>query len=420
MDKRVYRIWLSLACTPGSTTFKSLLEGFSSAEEIYMADADRIAARITSKSKDYPRLLNKDLARAEQIDYFCQTKGVGIISYFDRGYPAMLKNIPTPPVLLYYRGTVPDFDEVFGVSIVGTRRLTDYGRKNAFMIAYDMARAGATVISGMAIGVDGVAHAGALAAGKSTVAVIGSGIDVLYPKDHGNLARAIVKDGCVLTEYAPGTKPEKFNFPVRNRIISALSLATVVIEGRERSGAIITARHALEQGRDLYALPGNVGSPTSQLTNLLIKNGARLCTGADDIVRDFEIRSRGKLNPHELAKDAPVSIMDALTLYGVSCVTSDDKIFRPSKKREEKREKKEKDVNKEVISSEEKKADADLSSFDKTALEIYKRIPTEGDCAVESLVGDGLSFRDVMRGLLKLEMGCFIVMLPGERVRRNF
>lgn len=421
IDDRVYWIWLSCACTPGSTTFKKLLSYSRSAEEIYGLDSSRLAALITSRSKDFPALADKSLKHATKIFEYCVSKNIGILTYGDREFPESLKEIPTPPVLLYYRGKLLDFDKEFAISVVGTRRLSDYGRKNAFSISYDLARAGAIVVSGMAIGIDGVAHAGALAAGKPTVAVIGSGIDVLYPKIHGTLAREIVKSGCVLTEYAPGTRPKKFNFPVRNRIISGLSSATLVIEGKERSGALFTARHACEQDRPVYALPGNVGNPNSQLSNLLIRNGATLCTAADDIVRDFEIKSKGRLNPHKLAESAPVNMNEVLSYLKISCVASGDDIFKPTRARKGNAvEQNSKTVTVQAQNTVDASASPDMSGLDKRAIEIYKRIPIGEECVIESLVSDDLSLRDIMRGLLKLEMGRFVTMLPGERVRRNF
>ena len=421
IDERIYWIWLSCACTPGSVTFKKLLSHSDSAYEIYGLDSSRLAAIVTSRSKDFPRLTDKSLEHATEIFEYCVSKNIGILTYGDREYPSVLKDIPTPPVLLYYRGKLPDFDREFAVSVVGTRLLSDYGRKNAFMISYDLARSGALIVSGMAIGIDGVAHAGALAAGKPTVAVIGSGIDVLYPKAHGKLAREIVKSGCVLTEFAPGTRPEKFNFPVRNRIISGLSSATVVIEGKERSGALLTARHAREQDRVVYALPGNVGNPNSQLSNRLRRTGAILCTAADDIVRDFEIKSKGRLNPHKLAESAPINMNDVLSYLKIACVTPADDIFKPSRGQRTDSLVAESVV--EEISGDNKAAEKespDMSGLDKTAIVIYKRIPIGEECAVESLISEELSMRDIMKGLLKLEMGRFVTMLPGERVRRNF
>ena len=274
MQDLIYWIWLSLACTPGSQTFASLLGKFDTAKEVYDADDAQIASVVTSRSRDYESLTNKSLEQAELVLDFCTSKNVGILTYADDRFPESLRDIPTPPVLLYYRGVLPDFSSLFSIAVVGTRRLTEYGKKNAFTIAYDLARSGATIVSGMAIGIDAVAHAGALAAGKTTVAVIGSGIDVCYPKEHRPLAREIVKTGCVFTEYPPGARPDGYNFPVRNRIISGLSKVVLVIEGKERSGALLTARHAKEQGRTVYAVPGNIGNPNSEVCNLLLKNGA--------------------------------------------------------------------------------------------------------------------------------------------------
>ena len=420
MEELIYWIWLSLACTPGSQTFASLLGKFDTAKEIYDADDSSIAAVITSRSRDYEALTNKDLEQAQLVLDFCTSKNVGILTYSDEKYPDSLRDIPTPPVLLYYRGVLPDFSKLFCVSVVGTRRLTEYGKKNSFTIAYDLARAGATIISGMAIGIDAVAHAGAIASGKATVAVIGSGIDVCYPKEHRPLAREIVKNGCVFTEYPPGTRPDGHNFPVRNRIISGLSKVTLVIEGKERSGALLTARHAKEQGRTVYALPGNVGNPNSEVCNLLLKNGARGCTCADDIVRDFEMSSMGKLNPFELAKNSPVNMHEVLSMLKIACVTKDDPIFKaPRSKTKSTQTQAPQETPATAVDTVQVAQTQDFSGFDARALKIYKKIPLGQECTIESLADSELSMRDVMKALLKLEMGKFITVLPGEKVRRN-
>lgn len=420
MEELIYWIWLSLACTPGSHTFASLLGKFDTAKEIYDADDSSIAAVITSRSRDYEALTSKDLEQAQLVLDFCTSKNVGILTYSDERYPDSLRDIPTPPVLLYYRGVLPDFSKLFCISIVGTRRLTEYGKKNSFTIAYDLARAGATVVSGMAIGIDAVAHAGAIASGKATVAVIGSGIDVCYPKEHRPLAREIVKNGCVFTEYPPGTRPDGHNFPVRNRIISGLSKVTLVIEGKERSGALLTARHAKEQGRTVYALPGNVGNPNSEVCNLLLKNGARVCTCADDIVRDFEMSSMGKLNPFELAKNAPVNMHEVLSMLKIACVTKDDPIFRtPRVNKKPTQTHAPQETPATAVDTAQVAQTQDFSGFDARALKIYKKIPLGQECTIESLADSELTMRDVMKALLKLEMGKFITVLPGEKVRRN-
>ena len=422
MNETVYWIWLSLCCTPDSATFPRLLEKFKDAEEIFGATDKQISSCIGSNASDRSLLLKRDLSEAEKIYDFCTKRGVGILTYASADYPSPLKEIPTPPVVLYYRGKLPDFNNRFCVATVGTRSLSDYGRRCAFKIAYDLACAGTTVVSGMAMGIDGVALAGALSAGGSTVAVIGSGIDVCYPAGHLTLAREIVKNGCVITEFPPGTPPNRFNFPRRNRIISGLSAATLVIEGKEKSGALITARHAKEQGRAVYALPGNVGSPNSEVSNLLIKNGARLCTSADDIIRDFESTYAGIVNPFALKDNVKMDIMSELGRYGVIAVCPNDPIFDPPKPKR----RKDKTVSDSAVPGRGAECADDSSQmceppsdFDKNALKIYKKIPLTGECTIESLVDDEISFRDVMKLLLKLEVGKFIAILPGEIVKRK-
>ncbi|MBO7196636.1 MAG: DNA-processing protein DprA [Clostridia bacterium] len=417
MRDMIYWIWLSLACSPSGTTFGKLIREFATAKEIYEAEGRRISSVIGFRNSDRSSLEDKSLAKAEEVYSFCNKYKVGLLPYCDERYPDLLRQIDNPPVLLYYRGVLPDFDKCFTVAAVGTRALSDYGRKNAFRIGYDLATAGATIVSGMAIGIDGVAMAGALAAGGKTVAVIGSGIDVCYPPQHLRLAREIVKAGCVITEYAPGTQPGKRNFPTRNRIISGLSMATVVFEGAERSGALITARYANDQGRKVYALPGNVGAKTSQLSNLLIKNGACICTSAEDVLNDFIDAYRGVINPFKLKTGMTVDMMATLTEYGVCAVCPGDDIFvapRPIKKHlaDNKTEEIKPCIEAEPV--------LPPQSFDKSALSLYKRIPERGSCTLESLVTEDMNLRDVMKYLLKLEMGGFVLMLPGETVSRKF
>ncbi len=418
MDITVYWIWLSLACTPSGSTFGKLIKEFDNPKDIYDADSKKISAIIGYRNSDRSALEDKGLDRAKEIYSFCKKHKVGLLHYADERYPDLLRQIENPPVLLYYRGVLPDFDRCFTVGAVGTRALSDYGRKNAFSIGYDLALAGATIVSGMAMGIDGVAMAGALSAGGKTVAVIGSGIDICYPPGHLKLAREIVKGGCVLTEFAPGTPPMKYNFPKRNRIISALSRATIVFEGAEKSGALITARYAKEQGRAVYALPGNVGSKTSQLSNLLIKNGAKICTSAEDVLNDFIDSYRGVINPFVLKDGIKADMMKTLSEYGVVAVCPGDDIF--SVPRPAAAAKKARTLVNEAIGEELREPVTPPVNFDKSALKVYKRIPTEGSCSLESLVDSEMNLREVMKCLLKLEMGGFIVMLPGEAVCLKF
>lgn len=416
MDKLIYWIWLSLSCSPSAPTFAKLIKEFDDAEAVFRADDREISSVVGYRCSDRGALENKSLDKAKEIYEFCKKHKVGIVCYNDSAFPKSLREISTPPVILYYRGVLPDFNEICAVSTVGTRSLSDYGRKNAFKISYDLACAGVTIVSGMAIGIDGVCHAGALAAGGKTVAVIGSGIDVCYPAQHLKLAREIVKSGCVITEFAPGTQPSRFNFPKRNRIISGLSCATIVFEGEEKSGALITARYAQEQQRQVFALPGNVDSKKSELPNMLIKNGAKICTKAEDVIGQLDKRYSGLVNQF-LLKDKPdVDMMSSLSKCEVVANCPNDDIFKiPFFRGQVNKSKKEElTVEQGQISYNEPP-----QNYDKDALDIYKKIPVDSPCAIESLVDDANNMRVVMKRLLKLEMGGFVELLPGEKVARK-
>jgi len=212
--------------------------------------------------------------------------GVRITTIGELGYPAALARIPDPPTLLYRRGTFTEAD-ARAVAIVGSRQCSNYGRKMAGQIAAGLARAGFTVVSGLALGVDGAAHDGALKAGGRTIAVLAGGLSRIYPPDHLELSRAVEQSGCLLSETPMALPPQPGMFHARNRIISGLSRAIVIVEAGERSGALITASHAAEQGRELFAVPANVDSPFSAGTLRLLRNGARLVRGIDDILEDL-------------------------------------------------------------------------------------------------------------------------------------
>ncbi len=421
MNSNIYWIWLSLAVTPGSETFGKLINKFGDPKRIFDADEDDIVSCIGSKSRDFEAVINKNTDRAEEIFEYCERKNIGLLTYGDEKFPISLREIKNPPVLLYYRGVIPDFNNSCIIAMVGTRRLTDYGRRNAFIIGHDLATAGAIIVSGMAVGIDGVSHAGSLSADGVNIAFLGSGIDICYPEQHKRLAREIVKTGCVMTEYAPGTRPDGHHFPVRNRLIAGISCSTVVIEGRERSGAIITARYAKEFGKTVYALPGNVDNKTSEVTNLLIKNGAKLITSPDDIVSDLEFVFTGIINPFNLKEKRDVKMNDVLSALEVACVAPSDNIFSTySSKKNDKKEsiKENKDISDTHV-TENSEISLENLNFDKDTLNLYRKIPRDSECSIESLVDEKYSMPKIMKALLKLEMGHFIIMLPGEKVKRK-
>ena len=215
--------------------------------------------------------------------------GAKMLPVWSAGYPAPLREIYDPPAFLWVRGTLTDADRR-AVAIVGTRRATDYGKRLAFQLAGELARHGVTVVSGLAYGIDAAAHRGALEAGGRTLAVLGSGIDVIYPSRNGPLAADMMTQGAVLSEYALGAKPDAANFPRRNRIVSGLSLGVVVVEAYQTGGALITARLAIEQNREVFAFPSSVHSKAGVGANHLIQRGhARLILSAEDVLEELNL-----------------------------------------------------------------------------------------------------------------------------------
>lgn len=241
-----------------------------------------------------------------------------IIKFTDKDYPFLLKETVLPPQLLYVRGSIEPRDKN-AVAIVGARIATSEGLKTAYDLAFQLAQAGVTIVSGLAQGIDTEAHKGALDAGGRTLAILGTGVDVIYPSQNRKLAQRILdeKSGAIISEFSPGTPALPHHFPQRNRIISGLALGTVVVEAREKSGALITARFALEQNREVFAVPGSIGRPTSYGPNRLIKEGAKIVTGVNDIMEELNIKpkyqsSNNKSNPK--SKDQKInSQFDNLT-----------------------------------------------------------------------------------------------------------
>jgi DNA processing protein len=218
--------------------------------------------------------------------------GATFVAWSDPGYPALLRQIPDPPLALAVRGTLVADEPA--VAIVGSRRATDYGRRMAEDLARGLAQANITVVSGLAAGIDAAAHRGALAAGGRTIAVLGTGIDRVYPRWHGELAAAIVSQGALVSEFACGAPPLRFHFPRRNRLISGLSLGTVVVEAADDSGSLITARHALDQNRDVLAVPGPTRGATHRGPHRLIREGAKLVTCVEDVLEEVAPERMGR------------------------------------------------------------------------------------------------------------------------------
>ncbi len=303
---RSYWVALSFVRGIGAVRFQRLLDFFGTARDAWSAtESDLQQAGMPSQTCQNLLALRKSLDVGAIWDKIA-AQGIQVVTWEDDTYPERLHTIDAAPPVLYMRGEVSSVD-AWAVAIVGTRRVTRYGRQVAEELAAALAAQGITVVSGLARGVDGVAHRAALRAGGRTLAVLGSGVDKIYPPEHRHLADEICAQGAILSDYAPGTPPDAVNFPPRNRIIAGLSLATVVVEAGESSGALITARFALEQGREVFAVPGNIYAPLSVGPNRLIRDGARPLLSVDDLLDALNVSRVAQYRQARLAlPDDPV------------------------------------------------------------------------------------------------------------------
>ncbi|GAC1355776.1 MAG: DNA-processing protein DprA [Herpetosiphon sp.] len=283
MDDLLYYLGFNLVPGIGPTRLDRLVALCGSLSGAWEANAATLAAAgLDARTSTALQQARRRYDLAAEYDRV-QRQGIRIVSRADSGYPTLLLQTPGPPPLLYFRGTLAPSDR-WAIAIVGTRKPSVYGLEVTRMLARDLAAAGVTVVSGLALGIDAAAHAAALQAGGRTIAVLGSGVDQLSPQANQRLGEAVIGQGAVISEYPLGTVPAPANFPPRNRIISGLSLGVVVVEAGTKSGALITVEFALEQGRDVFAVPGSIFSQRSLGTHRLLRNGATLVTGAADIL----------------------------------------------------------------------------------------------------------------------------------------
>ena len=281
--------WVWLSTLPNLSPRKAarLLDELGSPLEIYNASPAHLAEVSGITEADVQALSDKSLKRAAKVLDDSARLGHHLLTLNDAAYPELLRAIDDPPAVLYCRGKLQTLAARPALAIVGPRHISAYGYRVTKRIAYPLSLAGVTIVSGMAAGTDAAAHAAALEAGKPTIAVLGCGLDVCYPSENGLLFNDIPKTGLLLSEYPPGTPPIASNFPARNRIISGLCCAVLLPEAPKHSGSLITAACAAEQGRDVFVVPGNIDAPSSEGANLLIQDGARLVTCADDILSEL-------------------------------------------------------------------------------------------------------------------------------------
>ena len=292
-----YWVWLAELPRLKGPERLALLRHFGSPEELFFADRAELLLVEGLPPARAELALNRDLSAADRILADCQGLGQRIMTIQDAEYPQRLRNIFNPPLVLYVKGRMPVMDEEAAIAVVGTRECTPYGTACGERLGRELAASGAVVVTGLARGVDSAAARGALRAGGTVVGVTGGGLDVVYPPENGDLYADVAATGVLLSEYPPGSPPDKAHFPVRNRIMSGLSVAALVVEAPGHSGALITARLALEQGREVYAVPGPIDAPDSVGCNRLIRDGAGLAAEGWDILRDFQERFPEKLRP---------------------------------------------------------------------------------------------------------------------------
>ena len=406
----LYWIWLSLCVSPGSKYADVLLEGFEeSAQKIYEASKeDYDALDLPEDLKE--RLCRKGSEEPRKILAWCKAHEVRMLAYDDPAFPARLRRIPSRPVLLYCSGRNIDLNDGVFIAMVGTRKMSSYGQRTAYGIAHDAACAGACIVSGMALGIDAVCHRGALDAGGDTVSVLGCGVDIAYPRQNLDLMLELEKKGLVVSEYKPGSRPTRFSFPIRNRIISGLSQGTLAIEGGRDSGAMITAKCAQSQGRDLFSLPGMVGEENSEGTNGLLREGAVPVTSAAELLSDYAL-----LYPDKI-------FLERIPVYRPQILLTPVPGKRPQSARRE-----------ENAPSEERPVKNDLSHTAQSPLPEPEKVAPEGlsdNCKAifdllnaekQPLTADritelsGMSASDVLTALTILEIKGAILSLPGGR-----
>ncbi len=435
-SENIYWVWLSTRLGVACEDFALLMQQYDNPYDIYSASSEELSSIEGIGETTIAALADKKLKEAAEIVEFCYKTDVRMISYTNKEYPNRLRLIKDPPVLLYVRGTLPNMDSRVCIAMVGTRRMSEYGRSCAYKIAYELGAAGAVVVSGMALGIDGVSAGGAIMGGGKTVAVLGCGIDVVYPREHVRLRNIIVQNGAVVTEYAPGTSPAGENFPKRNRIISGMCQGTLIVEADMRSGAMITARAAISQGRQLFAIPGNLGEENTAGTNILIRDGAIIVTESKDILREYHNLYGRVIDTARLlsAKRKYIFSEDALRRMGISSRTV-SRVEYPTNKPSAPRSEFEMrpsyissdgSCNSESVStlgimrtsppvSQAKgdNSDALLGALTDRQRAMFAEMPDDRAITLDALTKIGFSIGEVMTGMTVLEISGLINSLPG-------
>ncbi len=411
----IHWIWLSTRTNVSDRVKAGLLQHFRDAEDIYYAEAEAYLVAEGLTEEGLAALQDKNLTQAQQILDACDEKNIRILTFRDAAYPNRLRNITDPPVVLYYKGHLPEFDDLPLIAVVGTRKATPYGLTAAKRMGYQIASCGGTVVSGMAYGIDGMAMQGALSAGGKVIGVLGCGVDVVYPISNRSLFADTERHGCLISEFAPGTEPFRWNFPKRNRIISGLSCGVLVIEAPEGSGALITARQAAEQGRDVFAVPGNIDMPTCAGSNALLRDGAIMASSGWDVVSEYQAQFPDKIQNRckpglQLAYPDEVEKAAAEAEKPMPKVAQKPKLFGSWK--DKKKKEIDNSTSSHYIDAEEKRPA--LTADEQTVLSLAQ----QGKTLVDDIIADaGLPAGAVLAALTMLEVKGVLTRLPGKRVK---
>lgn len=437
-ENLLFWIWLSEALGVGNPDFSRVIELYETPYDVYEADEEELERQIGLKEKTRLSLSNKNLQRATEIMDACQRLGIGILPYDSALYPYSLREIKKPPVLLYYVGTIPKFEERLCVGLIGTRRMSEYGRDMAYKISYELACGNAITVSGLAEGIDGVCAAATLRASGVTVAVLGCGLDLAYPTHHGKLMNAVAEKGVLLSEYPPGTKPLYYHFPARNRIISGLSHAVVVVEAGLGSGSLITAKEAVMQGKDVFAVPSRVGVDNAEGVNGLLRDGALVATCASDIAAKYEYLFPASFRADLVKQGAKRSHPDLEFLHDIGVCKSEkvpdeplaQSSRRPCRTEENTKNKKEKDTllnrrqetatqtQQMETTTKNSESESLLQSLTPIQLEVLQAIPDDRTISSDALVKLEHPYGEILTALTMLEIMGLVEKLPGAVYRK--
>lgn len=398
MDTRILWVWLSLKFAPGKTRIAELLERFGTIEEIYNEKSYKGLYFLTYN--EILSLKDKSLDAAQAICMQAARKNIHILVYEDKKFPQSLKNIKNPVYVLYFKGRIPKWENIFTVGVIGTRKPSEYGVRVTRKMSAELAEGGAVIVSGMARGLDSVAAWSAVKSGMFSIGVIGSGADRIYPPENIELFKETERNGLILSEYPPGTPPNGFHFPLRNRIISGLSNGVLVTEAPIKSGTRITAADALENGRDVFAVPGSIFDMNSVGTNSLLQQGAKCVWKAEDIFNEYPY-SEKLLHPPSSFKPEQDKIFYMET-------------YEPLDKSKPKKTV-EKTVIKEEIHKTEKSEDNIEIQLSETEKTVLNHLSDEAQYLDEIIRSSGLLANSVTSALVMLELYGKVKVLPGNK-----